>query len=107
MTKWNQVDLEIQLSPSQAVGMHEMIEKFISRKQQYFCRPLLEGSTLKINSSDFVNFLDQAELSNEFDWFRLRQAALKAIAGAKKSKRDSLVTRYYQNCEEILGGSDL
>jgi hypothetical protein len=34
--KWNQLDLEIQLSPSQAVAMQAMVEKFISRKQQYF-----------------------------------------------------------------------
>lgn len=100
--KWNQLDLEIQLSPSQAVFMQTMIEKFLSKKQPYFCEPVLKGSALEINSSDLINFLDQADLSNEFDWFRLRQAAVNAIAEARKRKRDPLVSRHYQNCEEIV-----
>jgi hypothetical protein len=65
-----------------------------------------EGSTLKINSSDFINFLDQAEFGNEFDWFKLRQAAVKAISEAKLRKSDPLIARYYKNCAEIVRKCD-
>jgi hypothetical protein len=54
--KWNQLDLKIQLSPSQVIPMQGMIEKSLNRKQPYFCEPALEGNVLKINSSDFINF---------------------------------------------------
>ncbi len=100
--KWNELDLKISLSPSQAVAMQAMIEKFLARKQHFFCEPVLESNTLKINSSDFINFLDQAEFGNEFDQFRLKAAAVKAICAAKVRKRDPLVVQHYRRCEEIV-----
>lgn len=104
--KWNQLDLKIQLSPSQAVPMQGMIQDFITRKQQCFCEPVLEENVLKINSSDFINFLDQVEFGNEFDWFRLRTTAIKAIAHAKIKKRDPLIIQHYQRCEELCAMPD-
>jgi hypothetical protein len=100
--KWNQLDLKIQLSPSQAVGMQAMLEKFLAKKQHYFCAPVLDDSTLKINSSDFINFLDQAEFGNEFDLFRLKASALRAVGEIQKTKAEPLVIQHYKRCKEII-----
>lgn len=100
--KWNELDLKIELSPSQSVVMQGMIEKFLVRKQHYFCEPVLEKNLFRINSSDFINFLDQAKFGNEFDRYRLKSAAVKAIAKARMTKKAALVIQHYKRCEEIV-----
>ncbi len=100
--KWTDLDLKISLSPSQAAVLPLMVKNFLSREQHYFCEPVIEGNVLKINSSDFINFLDQADFSNEFDLFRLKASALKAITHVRSKKRDQLVAKHYKRCEEIL-----
>jgi hypothetical protein len=100
--KWTDLDLEISLSPSQVAAIEPLIEKFLSRDQHYFCEPVLEGSILKINSSDFVNFLDQAEFGNEFDHFRLRQSAVKNIEAVAQKKKSTLEQKHYFRCAELL-----
>ena len=100
--KWTDLDLKISLSPSQAAVLPLMVKKFLSREQHYFCEPVIEGNVLKINSSDFINFLDQATFTNEFDLFRLKASALKAIAHVRSKKKDQLVVQHYKKCEMIV-----
>ncbi len=102
--RWNELDLEISLSPSQVEPVKKWIQGFLSKDGHRFVEPVLENNILKINSSDFVNLLDQtnASDSNEFDLFRLKASALKAIAQAGARKRDPLLVLHYKRCEDIV-----
>lgn len=82
--------------------MKGLIQDFMARKQHYFCEPVQVGNILRINSSDLINFLDQAEFGNEFDWFRFRAAGVRAIAALGSRKRDPLMVRQYRKCGEAL-----
>ncbi len=100
--KWNDLDLEIPLSDSQVGSIVPVIEKFLRENRHHFCEPKIENSFLRINSSDLINLLDRAECLNEFDHFRLRALAMKAISKIGRRKKDPLIVQHYRRCGEIV-----
>lgn len=100
--KWNDLDLKIPLSHSQAGHLKLALEKFRREKRYQFCEPKIDNGVLRINSSDLINFLDRVECLNEFDHFRLKALAMKAISKVGSRKKDPLLVQHYRRCEEIV-----
>lgn len=93
------LDLKIELSPSQLSKINSWLEIFYSKCKSRMSDPIVEDGFLKISSADIYNFLSMIEITDEnhFDWYRLKKDSQKSsIQLLWSRKRNTLIKNYYR-----------
>jgi hypothetical protein len=100
----SQLDLKIELSPSQLLRTDGWLRDFYSKCKSRMSDPIVEGEFLKISSADIYNFLSVIEVTeeNRFDRVRLWKYSKERVQELISKKRGQLQKNYYQNQLEIL-----